>query len=59
MPGTRTLKVTARLPDGRTLIAHLDPTLPEHRSPLQRALRAANIPTGGDQPRQTLDRPPP
>ncbi|MET7713678.1 hypothetical protein [Streptomyces sp. NPDC005407] len=36
--------VTARLPDGRHLIAHIDPTTPEHHSPLQRALRAADIP---------------
>lgn len=37
--------VTAPLPDGRHLIAHLDPDTPEHHSPLQRALRAADIPT--------------
>jgi hypothetical protein len=41
---TRTLKVTARLPDGRLLIAHLDPHQPEKHSPLKRALHAAGIP---------------
>lgn len=35
--------VTARLPDGRLLIARIDPDTPEHHSPLQRALRAADI----------------
>ncbi|MFB7222455.1 hypothetical protein [Streptomyces sp. NPDC056227] len=30
--------VTVRLPGGRFLIAHLDPTLPTHRSPLRRHL---------------------
>lgn len=32
--------VTARLPGGRFLIAYLDPTIPDHRSPLRRHLRA-------------------
>lgn len=36
--------VTARLPGGRLLIAHLSPDTPERHSPLQRALRAAEIP---------------
>lgn len=36
--------VTARLPDGRSLIAHLDPTVPADRSPLQRALTAQGHP---------------
>ncbi|GGU62637.1 hypothetical protein [Streptomyces lavendofoliae] len=46
----RTLKVTARLPDGRLLIAHLDPQLPAHHSPLRRALHTAGIPlTSRDQ----------
>jgi hypothetical protein len=31
--------VVARLPDGRTLIAYLDPAVPDHHSPLRRALR--------------------
>lgn len=35
--------VTARLPDGRLLIARIDLTIPEHHSPLQRALRTADI----------------
>lgn len=37
------MRVTARLTDGRLLIAHLDPHTPEHQSPLKRALRAAGI----------------
>ncbi|MGW1468569.1 hypothetical protein ACWCPT_30010 [Streptomyces sp. NPDC002308] len=37
--------VAARLPDGRHLIALLDPDLPDHRSPLRRALAAHRIPT--------------
>ncbi|MGA4960251.1 hypothetical protein [Streptomyces lavendulocolor] len=51
MPSTtRTLKVTAGLPDGRLLIAHLDPRQPEKHSPLRRALHAAGIPlTNRDQ----------
>jgi len=57
--------VTVRLPDGRYLIAHLDPNTPYQHSPLQRALTAAGIPlttkglkgptfrTGATQPGQT------
>ncbi|MFD9721119.1 hypothetical protein [Streptomyces sp. NPDC059076] len=36
---------TGRLPDGRLLIAHLDPHTPERHSPLQRTLRQADTPT--------------
>ena len=36
--------IAARLPDGRLLIARIDPTTRECHSPLQRALRAADIP---------------
>ena len=44
LPTPTPTTVTARLPGGRLLIAHLDPHLPEPCSPLQRALRAADIP---------------
>lgn len=37
-------QVAARLPDGRLLIARLDPHTPERHSPLKRALLAADIP---------------
>ncbi|MGW9238047.1 hypothetical protein ACWGRL_04815 [[Kitasatospora] papulosa] len=40
---TSTSVVTVRLPDGRYLIAHLDPTTPHQHSPLQRALTTAGI----------------
>lgn len=47
---TRTLKVTARLTDGRLLIADLDPNTPTQHSPLRRALHTAGIPlTSRDQ----------
>ena len=42
-PPEQPTTVTARLPGGRLLIAHLDPHLPEPHSPLRRALRAADI----------------
>jgi hypothetical protein len=35
--------IAARLPGGRLLIAQLDPTTPDHQSPLRRALRAHHI----------------
>lgn len=67
MNDTPTIRITAHLPDGRLLIAYLDPTIPPHHSPLKRALTTANIPThqprpdptGGYQPGQTPDHPPP
>ncbi|MEU5490222.1 MULTISPECIES: hypothetical protein [Streptomyces] len=37
---TSTNTVAARLPDGRLLIAILDPTVPDHHSPLRHHLRA-------------------
>lgn len=36
---TSTNTVAARLPDGRLLIAILDPTVPDHHSPLRHHLR--------------------
>jgi hypothetical protein len=43
--------LTARLPDGRSLIALLDPTTPAHHSPLQRALETALARDQGEAPR--------
>lgn len=44
MHQSTTREVTARLPDGRLLIARIDPHTPQQHSPLQRALRQADIP---------------
>ncbi|MFJ5294564.1 hypothetical protein [Streptomyces sp. NPDC088348] len=42
MPSTTSTNlVTARLPDGRSLIADIDPDRPTENSPLQRALAEA------------------
>jgi len=38
--------VAVRLPDGRHLIAYLDPTTPARHSPLQRALGTTADPQG-------------
>ncbi|MET9436889.1 hypothetical protein [Streptomyces sp. NPDC006551] len=40
----RRLEITVPLPEGRDLVAFLDPDLPQEHSPLRRALRAARIP---------------
>ncbi|MEV3996733.1 hypothetical protein AB0K62_13785 [Streptomyces halstedii] len=53
----RTTMVAVRLPGGRLLIASLDPTTPDHHSPLRHHFRAhANSSPqepGEDQPGQT------
>ena len=53
--------VTAHLPDGRLLIAHLDPATPDQHSPLRQALRAHHITetpsAGGDPGESSPDKP--